>query len=257
MKHTLLLLTLGFAAMSATAQNATTDPNERESSQDKAVGAAPDGYRLKESDQCFAMYRKTGEGEVQFGNTLQTVEFVDHEGVRALRIVVRQYGNDGAFDTRDEFLLRRKDLTPIAFENRMRAAGGRSHDVDLQYEDDRISGTNTANGKSTPVEVPLTDAVWEGNLWGLTFAALPLESGAHFDLPFYQYRLGFGRFEVDVIASETVETPGGPVNAWKLTAGIVGGSHATYWVGQQTAVELGYEGESVRQSLGGDCSQLR
>ncbi len=33
---------------------------------------------------------------------------------------------------------------------------------------------------------------------------LPLAEGAHFELPFYQYDKGFGRFTIDVVGSEDV-----------------------------------------------------
>ncbi|HEX7030952.1 MAG TPA: hypothetical protein VF254_10160 [Gammaproteobacteria bacterium] len=216
----------------------------------------PDGYRLTETTQCFTMYRTTAEGEVKFGNTLQTVEFVDHEGVPALRIVIHQYGGDGAFDMRDTFLLARKDLKPIEFQSRFRSTRGRSHDVDLRYTDDRVAGSRTKNGETAAIDLPLSNPVWEGNLWGLTFAALPLEADAHFELPFYQYDKGIGAFEADVTGSETVATDGGPVEAWVVDAGLVDGAHSRYLIGKSPAIELGYGSAGFRQSPGGDCSHL-
>lgn len=217
----------------------------------------PDGYRLAETSQCFTMYRVTEQGEVKFGNTLQTVEFVTHEGVPALRIVIHQYGNDGAFDMRDEFLLAREDLKPLEFESRFRSTSGRSHDVELHYTGNRITGDKTTGEETRAIDVELPNPVWEGNLWGLTFAALPLQAGAHYELPFFQYDKGTGSFEVDVTGSETIATAEGPVDAWVLNAGVAGEAHARYLVGKATAMELGYESAGFRQAPGGDCSSLR
>lgn len=218
--------------------------------------AVPDGNRLVESTQCFTMYRRTPQGEVVFGHTLQTIEFAEHEGAPALRIVVHQYGANGAFDMRDEFLLAREDLRPIAFQSHFQGATGRSRDVELLYATDRITGSKTANGKNQRIDVPVSEPVWEGNLWGLTFAAMPLEAGAHFSLPFYQYDKGLGRFEIDVVETKSVATGQGNVEAWVVDAAIEGGPHSRYFIGKDPAAELGYEAKGFRQSAGGDCSAI-
>ena len=48
------------------------------------------------------------------------------------------------------------------------------------------------------ISVDLNGPVWDGNLWGQTFAAMPLSTGASLTLPAYQYESGLGMFYIDV-----------------------------------------------------------
>lgn len=217
----------------------------------------PDAARLAESEQCFTLYRKTEDGDAPIGNTWQTIERTEYDGRPALRIVVHQYGNGGSFDMRDEFIVDARNLKPLEFHNRFRNARGGAHEVDLRYTDERISGTRSDGGEKQTVDIPLDHAVWEGNLWGLTFAALPLAENAQFELPFWQYHKGFGYFDVKVTGEKTVTTPDGDVKAWVLSAGIKGDAHSEYFIAKDGNTELGYGGEGFHQALGGDCSHLQ
>ncbi|OAN60091.1 DUF3108 domain-containing protein [Sphingomonas sp. TDK1] len=48
-------------------------------------------------------------------------------------------------------------------------------------------------------------AVWDGNLVGLAFAALPLAEGKTYELPFFQYDKGMGRFTLKVVGLAKVD----------------------------------------------------
>lgn len=216
----------------------------------------PDGSRLAESRQCYTLYRMTEAGEVPIGNTWQTVERSEHDGEPAWRIVVHQYGSGGAFDMRDEFLLAADNLAPIEFSSRFRGSRGPGHDIELYYTAQRIRGTRHEGESAKTIDVPLQNPVWEGNLWGLTFAALPLRANAHFELPFWQYDKGFGVFDVVVTGERNVELDGATVAVWIVQAGIKGGAHSEYLIAKDSHKEIGYGGAGFRQALGGDCSAL-
>lgn len=136
-----------------------------------------------------------------------------------------------------------------------RTRQGQIH-VRVRYEPDRIVGETITDGVSTPIDVPLTGPVWEGNLFGQTFAALPLAEGAEFSLPFWQYDKGFGAFSVKVVGKETVRTPDGPIEAWVVEAGPDEGRDLTYLISTSGNRELGYRAAQGSQALGGDCSSL-
>ena len=186
------------------------------------------------------------------GITWQTVERDTVDGRPVLRIVVHQRVGDGAFDMRDEFLLEAATLRPISLENTI---SGQVH-IRLEYQPDRIIGERIENGENTPIDVPLTGPVWEGNLFGQTFAALPLAEGAEFSLPYWQYDKGFGSFSVKVVGRETVRTPDGRIEAWVVEAGAEPGRTLTYLISTSGNRELGYRAAQGSQALGGDCSSL-
>lgn len=214
---------------------------------------APDATRLAEQGTCSTLILGQGDQAQPVGVTWQSVERVDHDGRPALKIVVHQYLAGGRFDMRDEFLVDAADLRPISLENRR---SGQVH-VALRYADDRITGEkHEDDGTVTTVDVPLTGPVWEGNLFGLTFAALPLAEGARFTLPYWQYDKGFGEFTVNVTGAETVDTPDGPVDAWVLDAGPDAATRLTYLVSKSDHREVAYRAEQGRQVLGGDCSVI-
>ena len=104
--------------------------------------------------------------------------------------------------------------------------------------------------------MPLTSPVWEGNLYGLTFASLPLTEGAHFTLPVWQYDKAFGEFSVTVTGSRIVETPSGAVDAWVLEAGADQSRLLTYLIAKDDHQELGYSSGPMSQAIGGDCAGL-
>lgn len=202
----------------------------------QAALPAIDGTRLRPGTVCYAIAR----GETVMGATRQAVKAVIANGAPAWDVVIHQRVGD-KFDLRDHFVLRRTDLAPIAFDSRK---SGFEH-VRVAYGPGKLVTTRPG---AAPVETALTGPVWEGNLWGLTFAALPLKQGAHFDLPFYQYDKGLGSFSLDVVGSEKV----GDRDAWVVEAG--GDRKVRYLIGKADHAELGYAGGGFAQRLGGDCS---
>lgn len=220
--------------------------------------AVPDGARPAETRTCYT-FNMTRDGASQpAGVTWQTVERTVRDGRPVLEIVVHQSMNGGAFDMRDEFVLDAATLRPLSLVNRRK---GEVH-VSVTYADDRITGERIENGAVQPIDVPLDGPVWEGNLFGPTFAALPLAEGAEFRLPYWQYDKGFGQFSVQVTGSRTVETGAGPVEAWVLavTPGLETApgqeQPVTYLISKADPRELSYSVAGFSQTPGGDCSAL-
>lgn len=215
--------------------------------------AVPDGARLAESRACYTL-NMTRDGVTRpIGVTWQTVERTERDGRAVLEIVVHQSINGGAFDMRDTFVVDAATLRPLSLVNRR---SGHDH-VTLAYGDGRITGQRVeADGAVRAVDVPLEGPVWEGNLWGLTFAALPLAEGATFILPYWQYDKGFGRFTVRVTGSETVADNGGPVEAWVVEAAPGDSPPIRYLIGKSDHREIGYSTAQGSQTSGGDCSAL-
>ncbi|MES2989367.1 MAG: hypothetical protein V4808_15820 [Pseudomonadota bacterium] len=202
---------------------------------------AIDGTRLTAGTRCYAIVR----GEQAMGATLQTVTATVAEGKPAWDVVVHQRIGGGKFDLRDHFILRASDLTPIAFDSRK---SGVEH-VRVAYGAGKLV---TTRPETPPAETAFTGRIWDGNLWGLTFAALPLAEGAHFELPFYQYDKGLGRFSLDVVGSEKV----GDEDAWIVEATSDGQRKVKYLIGKKSHAELGYGGGGFSQRMGGDCSEI-
>ena len=192
------------------------------------------------------------------GATFQSIRPVRTRGVPAWRIIVHQRLAGGRFELRDEFLVRQRNLRPISLASRRGAPSVTKgwHRIRLDYGADRIVGSRETAAGTQPVDVPLVGPVWEGNLWGPTFAALPLRQGRSFELPFWQYDKGFGRFIVRVTGSETVPTANGGVAAWIVEAGDDPKKLVRYLISKRTGAELGYGAGGMRQRLGGDCSGM-
>lgn len=215
--------------------------------------AVPDGARLADSRTCYTLNMTRDGVSRPVGVTWQTVRRVERDGRAVLEIVVHQSMGGGAFDMRDEFVLDASTLRPLSLVNRRK---GEVH-IRADYADDRITGERIeAGGVVTPIDVPLDGPVWDGNLFGLTFAALPLAEGATFSLPYWQYDRGFGRFSVRVTGSETVQTPGGAAEAWVVEAAPGEGPPLRYLIGKTDHRELAYSAAQGSQTLGGDCSAL-
>ncbi len=220
-----------------------------------ALATAPlpkvDGRRIQAATTCYAIER---EG-AQIGETLQSIHPTRADGVRAWRIIVHQRVAGGRFELRDEFMVQRKNLRPISLHSRRgtRSVGTSWHDARLAYGTSRITGTRETSAGVQKIDVPLDGPVWEGNLWGVTFASLPLREGGRFQLPFWQYDKGFGAFIVNVTGSEVVATPGGKVDAWVLEAGDDPNKLVRYLIAKRTGAELGYGAPGMRQAIGGDC----
>lgn len=203
--------------------------------------AVPDGSRLREGSACYALTR---EGK-PIGQTWQRVRAATDGGTPVWDIIVHQRVGDGRFDMRDHFVLRRSDLRPLRMDSRR---NGVEH-VRVRYNGASIQVTRPDHA-DTQVLAP--GAVWDGNLWGLTFAALPLAEGQTYALPFFQYDKGLGRFTLKVVGSAKVDAQ----DAWLVDADAGNGRIVRYLIGKNPAAELGTETPMFGQRLGGDCSAL-
>jgi len=219
-----------------------------------ATGAATpkmDGARLQAGSTCYAIVA----GDKAIGSTSQTVTASRAGSKPVWDIVVHQKLANGSFDMRDHFIVDRKTLLPI----RMDSQRGRErtergwHRVSVEYGAQNVRGTKETATGSIPLEAALTGPTWDGNLWGLTFAALPLKEGGTYAVPFWQYDKGFGTFTARVVGSEDVKTPSGKVAAWVVEAGDDPAQLARYKIAKATRRELGYTADPSGQRLGGVC----
>ena len=208
----------------------------------------PDGAHVHPADQCFVI-EVAGK---PVGMTHQIVRKAAYAGRPAWDVVVHQKADALKFDLRDHFVLRRSDLRPIAFDSRK---DGVEH-VRLAYGDGRVVGYKTGDKGREAVDTKLSGPTWEGNLWGVTFGALPLKTNAEFALPFFQYDKGLGQFTLKTVGSETVDTPSGPVAAWDVDAGADATQRVTYLIDKKTGAELGTRAGKFATRLGGDCSGI-
>jgi hypothetical protein len=201
----------------------------------------PDGARLQAGSRCYTIF----SGDKAIGQTWQRIRATSQGGVARWDVIVHQRMADGAFDLRDHFVLRRADLRAIEMDSRKNGV----EQVRVRYSDGAIE---TVFAGKAPAETKATGALWDGNLWGLTFAALPLADAKHFVLPFYHYEKGLGHFTLDVVGSEVVD--GRP--AWIVEADAGDGRKVRYQIAKQSGDELGYSAGRFRQSVGGDCAGL-
>jgi hypothetical protein len=211
---------------------------------------ALDGTRLRAGTMCYAITR---DGAA-IGATLQRVRPVVHAGRRAWDIIIHQRVAQMGFDLRDHFLVDRRTMRPIRLESARgtdRAARGWQR-ITVNYGANRIRGTRETAAAVTPIDEPLAQPVWDGNLWGLAFAALPLRKGGRYTIPFWQYDKGFGRFTVDVVGSERVNGS----DVWVVEAGDDPARRTRYLIGKRDHRELGYGAGNSGQRAGGDCSGL-
>lgn len=210
-----------------------------------------DGTRLQAGSTCYAIMA----GDKTIGSTLQTVT-ASRNGTRPVwDIVVHQKLANGSFDMRDHFIVDRKTMLPIRMDSRRgRERTERGwHRVSVEYGSRNVRGTRETTTGSTPLEATLAGPTWDGNLWGLTFAALPLKEGGSYAVPFWQYDKGFGTFTARVIGSEDVDTPSGKVAAWVIEAGDDPTQLARYTIAKATRQELGYTAGPSGQRLRGVC----
>ena len=210
-----------------------------------------EGTRLSAGSTCYEIIA----GDKPIGTTLQTITASLEDGKPVWDIVVHQKVGKGVFDVRDHFVVDRKTLLPIRMESQRGTSRTEKgwHRISLEYGVLDIRGTReTANG-TAPISVPLNGSTWDGNLWGLTFAALPLSEGGTYAVPIWQYDKGFGKFTARVVGSEEVDTPSGKVAAWILEAGSDPAKLARYSIAKATRQELGYSVGPNGQRLGGGC----
>ncbi|WP_294250757.1 hypothetical protein [uncultured Sphingomonas sp.] len=204
--------------------------------------SVPDGSRLREGSACYALTR---EGK-PIGQTWQRVRAAIEGSTPVWDIIVHQRVGDGRFDMRDHFVLRRTDLTPIRMDSRR---NGVEH-VAVRYDGADIE---VARPGQEVTRFRASGKVWDGNLWGLTFAALPLRQGGSYTVPFFQYDKGLGRFALEVTGSEQVDGR----SAWRVDVETGGGGQTVrYLIGKNPPEELGTESPMFGQRLGGDCSAL-
>lgn len=217
------------------------------------LAAVPDGTRLRPYTACYAIVGSAADGSPVIGSTLQSIKKDNLEGRPIWRIVVHQRLANGRFDLRDAFALDARTLRPISL---MTTRDGKPH-LELSYEPDRVTGYKLDRQvHRVPVDQALVRPVWDGNLFGPTFAAMPLALGKSFTIPFYQYDRGLGAFTVAVMGSETVMTPTGRVEAWVLDAGASEGQRLRYFTDKRGGREIGYSSPQGGQRLGGTCAGL-
>lgn len=100
------------------------------------------------------------------------------------------------------------------------------------------NGLEDGGSDQKSIHVDLAGPVWDGNLWGETFAALPLTPGASLKLPTYQYDSGLGTFYVDTVGERSESTPAGKVQAWRIKAGLSRTEQVKYVVATQLGLEI-------------------
>jgi hypothetical protein len=213
----------------------------------------PNGKLLDLGRYCYTLTSSQDGTAKPIGVTFQSVSRKQIQGVDALAIVVHQHTFDGKFDMRDSFLLRRDDLRPIRLDT---GRNGLPH-VHLDYRDRHISGWKMVGTTKMPIDVALSGPVWDGNLWGETFAALPLNAGSSFTLPTYQYDSGFGMFFVDVLDQHQESVPSGSVQAWRIKVGPSRSEQVDYIVSTHPGLEIGYTAGPSSQHLGGNCGGVK
>ncbi|WP_421738839.1 hypothetical protein [Caulobacter sp.] len=218
-----------------------------------AAQVTPVGARLEEGRSCYVLQIKAADALRPIGRTLQIVRRERVDGRQVIRVIVHQQLQNGAFDVRDDFLLATTDLRPLRYESR-------SHGkvtVDVTYRADGVSGYRvTKDGDRNALSAALEGPVWEGNLWGAVFAALPLSQDAQLTLPFWHYEKGLGRFAIQVVGEDTVAVSSGDVAAWVVEASDGSGPSVTYRFAKDNGRELAYTMGGFTQTLGGDCAGL-
>ncbi|RZJ00912.1 MAG: hypothetical protein EON90_05255 [Brevundimonas sp.] len=218
-----------------------------------ALGAIPSAAPIADSETCYVLERVKDGIPSEVGRTWQTVKADRVDGQAVLRVLVHQRATSGGFDMKDVFVLRADTLQPISFEN---ARNGERR-VSLAYRARFVEGRRFEDDVWRSIQSELPDQIWEGNLFGVTFAGLPLEDGAEFELPYFLHDKGLGVFEVEVTGSEIVETPDGPVEAWVVDFKRGDAVLITYLIAKEGRRELGYRGRNLIQRIGGDCSEIR
>ncbi len=213
----------------------------------------PDGKHLALGQYCYTITASKDGQITPIGVTLQSVSREQIHGVDTLAIVVHQHMYSGKFDMRDRFLLRRDDLRPIRLDS---DRDGSPH-VHLDYGDHHISGWKMVGSTKKLIDVVLSGPVWEGNLWGETFAALPLATGSAMTLPIYQYDSGLSTFYVDVVGEHQESAPGGMLRAWRIKAGLSRSEQVEYSVSTHPGLEIAYAAGPSSQHIGGDCSGIK
>jgi hypothetical protein len=214
--------------------------------------AVPDGRQLATGQYCYTITEVKDGAATPVGVTFQSISRGRSDGTDTLAIVVHQHLFSGKFDMRDSLLLRRDDLRPIRLDS---DRDGAPH-VHLDYTNRHISGWKIVKGTKQPVSVNLNGPVWDGNLWGETFAAMPLGAGASLTLPTYQYDSGLGTFYIDVQGQRDEALPSGTVAAWVIKAKLSSSPQIEYTVSTHPGLEYAYAAGPSAQHMGGDCKGI-
>lgn len=214
----------------------------------------PNSSRLKEKSSCFTTVRAVdGQAKTPIFQTLQTIRFVTYKEKPAVDIVVHQRRVDGKMAMRDHFILNASNLRPYEFQSVRNGI----EVAKLSYSDTKVEGFKISHdGKREEVSISLDKPVWEGNLWGVTFGAVPHQLGASYEIPFYQHDKGLGAFKFKVTGTEQVETPEGKIEAWVLDLTLDNNRTMQYLVSRKDGRELGLRGNGYANYLGGDCSAI-
>lgn len=209
----------------------------------------PNGAVLKEDRSCYTIYDKRSGTAKAVGVTWQTVRQGSLNGRKIWTVVVHQSVAGGKFDMRDTFVLDAADLQPLSFLNQRH---GKIH-VSLTYQDGHVRGTRiNKDGAAEPIDVSYQGPIWEGNLYGVMFSALPLAAGASYRIPYYQYDKGLGEFTVNVKGTEKIDG----TEVWVVDAGANEQHRSEYLLGRDMPREVGYRAAGSSQELGGDCAAL-
>jgi hypothetical protein len=210
-----------------------------------AILSTPNGKLIKNETTCYTTTVQKAEKSEIVGYTLQAIERSKVGDREVFKILIHQRMFGGKFDMRDSFIVDAQDLRAIEFMNERQG----KQQVRLSYGNDKIRGTRMkADGATEAIEIAIPGPIWDANLWGLTFAALPLETGAQLSLPTFHYDKGRGEFNINVKGLEA--------DIWQLEVGAEGQPKAHYQIGQSPRRELGVKAGPYTSFIGGDCTGL-
>ena len=206
---------------------------------------APNGSLIQNGSTCYTTSIQKADKLDVLGITWQSIQRAKLGERDVIKVVIHQWMAGGKLDMRDSFVLDAKDLQAIAFTNER---NGKRH-VQLAYSEGRVRGTRLKpDGSSEEIDTVTGSPIWDGNLYGVMFAALPLTQDAQYRLPTYHYDKGIGEHKVKVIAQEA--------GVWELEVEINDNLRPRYQIEQISRRELGYKAGPYVNALGGDCTAL-
>jgi len=221
----------------------------------QATAGAPEGNRIKAGSQC---YQLTEDGK-PVGIELEKIEQGDAEGRAAWIVTQNRRLTAGGVDEIDRLALDRSTLLPIDLDEQ-RGLPGKTPDwqkLTLHYTPTQVTGTRETDRGKTDIAIAFkAGPVWEAHVSGLLIAALPLHQMAQFSLPVWSYEQGFASYSLLVTGSVPVRNLQGSTDAWSVRMNDDHGHGATYLVGKNPVVPMGFSGNSLGQMPGGDCRVL-
>jgi len=209
------------------------------------------GHLIRPSNACYVISRATPDGLKQIGTMRQTVKRLKHGGAEALEIATHQQISNpkGEINLTDTYLVRRKDLRPIAY----RSAMGGKPTVELSFTENGVTGTKQVKGETVTVDQRFERPTWDANIWGSLMGALPLKAGTSYSVPSFQYADGLGETTFKVVGEEMIDTPKGRERAWVIDSHRDPARVARYFISKKTRQELGYQAMGFKQSLSNTC----